>query len=99
MNCKIKDALSHMNYIYNDNDMSSFWNLDSLVNLISDSKEFGLSWGDIDRWWIVFLTLLRWEWMWEIDVTTLFLMLVSETIMTDLGSNDVFEKILSRLWR
>ena len=59
MNCRIKDALSHMNCIYNDNDMSSFWNLDSLVNPISDSKEFGLSWGDIDSVMNCFLDIIK----------------------------------------
>jgi len=37
-----------MNYIYNDNDMDSFWNLNSLVNFTSDGKEFSLSWSNID---------------------------------------------------
>ena len=36
-----------MNCIYNDNDIGSFWNLDSLVNPTSDGKEFSLSWSDI----------------------------------------------------
>jgi len=37
--------------------------------------------------------------MYKIDVTILFLMLVLDIIITDLGSNDVLEKILSSLQR
>jgi len=35
--------------------------------------------------------------MYKIDVAILFLILVSDIIMTDLGSNNVLKKILSSL--
>ena len=39
---------SYMNVIHDDNDISGFWYLDSLVHTISNSKEFGFGWSDID---------------------------------------------------
>ena len=45
---RIKDVLSYINSIYNNNDVSGLWYLNSLVDTISNSKEFSFSWSDID---------------------------------------------------
>jgi len=38
---EIKDTFSYINIIHDDNNMSGFWYLDSLVYITSNSKEFG----------------------------------------------------------
>ena len=45
---RIKDVLSCMNSICNNNDISDLWYLNSLVDTAYDNKEFNFSWNDID---------------------------------------------------
>ena len=47
INYRIKDMLSWMNSISNDNDMNCIWNLDSLVKPTFNNKKFSLSKSDI----------------------------------------------------
>ena len=45
---EIENVLSCINSIHNNNDISGLWYLNSLVDTVSNSKEFGFSWSNID---------------------------------------------------
>ena len=59
-------------------------------------------------WWRVLITILLWIWMWEINIATLFLMLVSDTTRAIIGSKEnlrvislrkqIWDLILLPLW-
>ena len=47
-------------------------------------------------WYIVLMTGLLWLWMWDIEATTWFLMLVSDITTAEWGSSDTWIIMLSR---
>jgi len=74
----------------------SYWikNMPHQMNNISDNYDVGCFWN-----LKVFLILLKFEWTCNINVATLFLMLVSEIMTIELGSIRVFSSISSSLQR